>query len=108
MYAITDAGFRAIASADEAQPGETVVAVLPQSLLDEIARSEARQARNDRLRFCDWTQLADSTLTDTQRAEWATYRQSLRDLPQQPDFPGGQWPQPPELPPNAGVAIGIP
>ena len=29
----------------------------------------------------DWTQSADSPLSDTKKAEWATYRQALRDLP---------------------------
>jgi len=29
----------------------------------------------------DWTQAADSPLTEEQRAAWATYRQALRDLP---------------------------
>ena len=28
----------------------------------------------------DWTQLPDSPLTDTKKAEWATYRQQLRDM----------------------------
>jgi len=31
--------------------------------------------------MCDWTQAADSPLSDTKKAEWATYRQALRDLP---------------------------
>jgi len=29
----------------------------------------------------DWTQLSDNGLSDSKKAEWATYRQSLRDLP---------------------------
>lgn len=29
----------------------------------------------------DWTQLADSPLTNEKKAEWATYRQALRDIP---------------------------
>ena len=28
----------------------------------------------------DWTQLPDSPLTDAKKAEWATYRQQLRDM----------------------------
>lgn len=36
----------------------------------------------DRLLFrCDWTQAADSSLSDSDKAEWATYRQALRDMP---------------------------
>lgn len=29
----------------------------------------------------DWTQAADSPLSDAKKAEWVTYRQALRDLP---------------------------
>lgn len=29
----------------------------------------------------DWTQVNDSPLSDTKKAEWSTYRQELRDLP---------------------------
>ena len=38
--------------------------------------------RNLRLQASDWTQMADSPLSDTKKAEWATYRQALRDIPQ--------------------------
>ena len=30
----------------------------------------------------DWTQFPDSPLTTAKKAEWATYRQSLRDIPE--------------------------
>ena len=39
--------------------------------------------RLQKLKQSDWTQFADSPLSDTKKAEWATYRQALRDLPQQ-------------------------
>ena len=29
----------------------------------------------------DWTQGSDSPLSDSKKAEWKTYRQTLRDLP---------------------------
>ncbi len=29
----------------------------------------------------DWTQVADSPLSNSKKTEWATYRQALRDLP---------------------------
>lgn len=36
----------------------------------------------DRLLFeSDWTHITDSALSDTKKAEWAAYRQQLRDLP---------------------------
>tara|TARA_R110002153_G_scaffold43358_1_gene122597 strand:+ start:991 stop:1380 length:390 start_codon:yes stop_codon:yes gene_type:complete len=30
----------------------------------------------------DWTQFPDSPLNDAKKAEWATYRQALRDIPE--------------------------
>ena len=39
-----------------------------------------RNKRNLMLEECDWTQAADSPLSDSKKAEWATYRQQLRDL----------------------------
>lgn len=43
----------------------------------------------------DWTQLPDVPLTT--QAAWATYRQALRDVPQQPGFPTEiTWPTAPD------------
>lgn len=42
-----------------------------------------RATRRNKLTESDWTQFADSPLIDKKKAEWATYRQALRDLPQQ-------------------------
>lgn len=39
-----------------------------------------REKRNRKLLDSDWTQSADSPLSDSKKAEWATYRQALRDL----------------------------
>jgi hypothetical protein len=38
-------------------------------------------SRNLQLATSDWTQLLDAPLTDEKKAEWAKYRQELRDLP---------------------------
>jgi len=40
-----------------------------------------RNKRNELLKQSDWTQINDSPLSDAKKQEWATYRQSLRDLP---------------------------
>ena len=40
-----------------------------------------KEHRNKLLQNCDWTQGADSPLSDSAKTEWATYRQALRDLP---------------------------
>ena len=39
-----------------------------------------RRIRNDKLTRSDWTQLTDSPLTTEKKAEWAVYRQALRDI----------------------------
>jgi hypothetical protein len=50
--------------------------------------------RTRELASCDWTQLADSPVANKQA--WATYRQKLRDLPQQgPDPKLWVFPVPP-------------
>jgi len=40
-----------------------------------------RDRRNKLLTASDWTQGADSPLSDAKKAEWQTYRTALRDLP---------------------------
>ena len=40
-----------------------------------------RSIRTDLLKSSDWTQLPDNQLSAAKKAEWAAYRQALRDLP---------------------------
>lgn len=49
--------------------------------------TEARAKRDALLAECDWTQLADAPISDALKASWKTYRQALRDVPEQPAFP---------------------
>jgi hypothetical protein len=44
----------------------------------DSAMANIRGTRNQLLKDCDWTQIADCT---ADKAAWATYRQALRDLP---------------------------
>lgn len=55
-------------------------AVVPNDL-DEYRSAKLRTKRDVMLQASDWTQMPDSALTDSKKAEWATYRQALRDLP---------------------------
>ena len=41
-----------------------------------------REKRDRLLKASDWTQMPDSPLSESKKAEWAAYRQALRDLPQ--------------------------
>ncbi len=55
--------------------------------------------RNSLLGMSDWTQLKDVPLTDVKKAEWGTYRQSLRDITTHanwPDMGDSDWPTKPE------------
>ena len=42
---------------------------------------EVRRKRNTLLSESDWTQMSDSPLSASKKTEWATYRQTLRDIP---------------------------
>lgn len=57
---------------------------------------ELRYTRTLKLAECDWTQANDSPLTPEKKAEWAQYRQALRDLPSVTSDPENvTWPTPP-------------
>lgn len=45
----------------------------------DSAMAQLRATRNTLLTACDWTQVADCSIP--KKAEWATYRQALRDFP---------------------------
>lgn len=78
---------------------EEVVSVV----VDEAARSAAlaedvRAERDRMLVRSDWTQLVDSALDAEAMVLWQGYRQALRDVPQQPEFPVAvAWPEPPVM-----------
>ena len=70
--------------------------------VEEIARDDAylsdeyRRERNHLLTECDWTVLSDNQLVADKLAEWKTYRQALRDISKQTDFPKKiDWPTKP-------------
>ena len=44
--------------------------------------SGLRMMRDQLLSNSDWTQIPDAPLTETQKTAWQTYRQQLRDLPE--------------------------
>ena len=77
------------------------VVVEPLSSEDLQSRTNAlaasvRAERKSKLLASDWTQLADAVV---EKAAWASYRQLLRDLPQQEGFPDNVvWPTAPDAP----------
>lgn len=63
---------------------------------NQKAMKSLRRRRQVDLSSSDWTQAADSPLSDAKKAEWATYRQQLRDLPANTSDPANPtWPTPP-------------
>ena len=48
----------------------------------DLNMNMVRGQRDGQLRGSDWTQLGDAALAGHTAEEWATYRQSLRDVPQ--------------------------
>ena len=54
-----------------------------------------RFQRKVKLELCDWTQLDDVPLTNTELLEWQTYRQALRDITTQSDPFNITWPTEP-------------
>ena len=52
-------------------------------LSDEIAKANIRRTRDSLLQQTDYMALSDVTMSD----EWKDYRQALREVPQQANFP---------------------
>jgi len=84
--------------------GEALYSIGEQGIVAKDARAELkikmariRMQRNGMLSTCDWTQLSDSLLSKQVMGSWATYRQSLRDVPNQENFDPDdfEWPESP-------------
>lgn len=59
-----------------------------------ILEAQIREQRNKLLSESDWTQIPDNPLSQSERESWATYRQQLRDIPEQTGFPTNiTWPE---------------
>ena len=70
-------------------PVERVEDTTAQARIDNLMRRSAELAGTD------WTQLADVALTDTQKQNYATYRQALRDITTHKNWPNlndSDWP----------------
>lgn len=78
------------ADTDDATKAEQEAAY--QALVDAEAAQSVRADRDERLAKTDWMGMSDVTMS----ADWATYRQGLRDVPAQSGFPHTiTWPSEP-------------
>jgi hypothetical protein len=95
-------GWRSARTADDCRDNETYSEVQPgpyEPTAEELA-ADLRAERDRRLAECDWTQMSDTPLDSDRREAWATYRQALRDVPQQGEFPDAvEWPVKPSMSP---------
>ena len=72
------------------------VSDMGQEAIDALTAAQwesVRALRNTKLENCDWTQLPDAPVDAT---AWATYRQELRDITNQPDPFAIVWPTAPQ------------
>jgi hypothetical protein len=58
------------------------IETVDESIILERSWVDLRDTRNKLLSNSDWIMLSDNTLTEEQKNNWKTYRQALRDLPQ--------------------------
>jgi len=66
--------------------GEHTQNPITEDELLDIKYARIRSERDYLLKQSDWTQFNDSPLCAEKKAEWATYRQALRDLPNTVDI----------------------
>lgn len=98
-----DAATEKLVSTDPYLEDGQVFAVSVANLTEDelAARTNAQWAkiraeRNKRLAACDWTQLVDTPISNIEQADWATYRQALRDITNQVDPFNITWPEEPK------------
>lgn len=70
--------------------------LMEERLLNNLKKT-VKQKRNQLLLESDWTQMPDSPITDPEvKALWKEYRQALRDITNQSNYPHHiEWPTKP-------------
>jgi hypothetical protein len=86
--------------ADEYYVADGVAVLKPEAdrgaMRKQIAHTQMINVRNGLLAASDWTQSPDSPLTEAKKQDWASYRQTLRDLPANTADPSNPaWPAKP-------------
>ena len=70
--------------------------VVMQDPVITVTWDDIRKRRDFLLQMSDWSQLPDAPLSTDQKAAWASYRQTLRNLPDtSPDPNSVSWPAQP-------------
>ena len=82
--------------ATDTEPAQTALEqeTAYKAMKDAEQAKSVRASRDEKLKDCDWTQVADAPVD---KAVWATYRQALRDVTTQTGFPWTiTWPDAPQ------------
>lgn len=66
---------------------EEAIAWLNANTPPDTLANTIRQQRDELLSNCDWTMLDDCPISEEEKQSWKTYRQELRDITNQPEFP---------------------
>lgn len=62
----------------------------------KVLEARVKAKRNQLLLESDWTQLVDSPISDEEKVLWQEYRQALRDITKQSNYPNYiEWPAKP-------------
>ena len=85
-----------VESSDEAAVTTVVEAHDGATSLSSTHWRMVRNKRNRLLGECDWTCITDTQLSEADQTSWQTYRQALRDVPQNENDPENiTWPSAP-------------
>jgi len=77
----------------DAKTGNQTTRELSPEEIPHMSENDIRSYRNTLLKNSDWTQLPDAPVD---AVAWQTYRQALRDITSQPEFPNNiTWPTKP-------------
>jgi hypothetical protein len=97
-----------VPSAPYVEDGWAYTVKVADKTAEEIASQTAsqaaqmRSARDAALKACDWRVIRAYETGEALDADWAAYRQALRDLPAQEGFPNVQPPHDPDYVPMEG------
>lgn len=95
QYAVCGESYRAVSPGETVEGEEVRVTELPPSVVLAAVNADRVASVSAQLRASDWTMMPDSGLSQEKVQEWMTYRNTLRELPNQAGFPDCVWPTPP-------------
>jgi hypothetical protein len=91
VFSINEEQYDDLADNCDASESSGVVTIIKSAEWLENKNNEAwrkiRKERNQLLKDSDYIMVSDAPITAEKKEEWATYRQALRDIPQDYDSP---------------------